>query len=40
MTWVPPRWTATSDNAVDIAHVGISLLHQPNAAAMLTGAGQ
>jgi hypothetical protein len=30
--WVPPRWVATSDDANDIANVGISLLHDPNAA--------
>jgi hypothetical protein len=31
--WVPQRWTATSDNADDIASVGIHLLHDPHAAA-------
>ena len=27
----PPRWTATSDNANDIAGVGVALLHNPHA---------
>jgi hypothetical protein len=31
--WVPPRWTAASDDANDIAAAGVALLHNPNAAA-------
>ena len=31
--WIPRRWQATDDNADDIANVGISLLHDPNAVA-------
>jgi hypothetical protein len=30
--WVPRRWHAQADNASDIADVGISLIHDPNAA--------
>lgn len=30
--WVPPRWTANSDNALDIANVGVNLLHNRHAA--------
>jgi hypothetical protein len=30
--WVPRRWTAHSDDANDIANVGIGLLHHPQAA--------
>jgi len=30
--WVPPRWTAVSDDANDIADAGVALLHDPGAA--------
>jgi hypothetical protein len=31
--WAPRRWMAISDAACDVADVGVSLLHDPNAAA-------